>query len=141
MAQKISSEMHELGFEIRQELWGNTPMTTAYTVNGDPVGDIGLAKRLYERGILPEKMNPTDSYCQIGFCEKEQKWYGWSHRTICGFKIGDRVKKGDIVSELAWTEEYLLTHPEADKSLPIGFVAKTLNDCRLMAIAFADAVS
>jgi len=33
--------------------------------------------------------------CQIGFCEKEQKWYGWSHRAIYGFGIGSVVKKGD----------------------------------------------
>lgn len=24
------------------------------------------------------------------------RWYGWSHRAIFGFKIGDKIKKGDI---------------------------------------------
>ena len=24
----------------------------------------------------------------IGFSEKEQKWYGWSHRAFYGFKVG-----------------------------------------------------
>jgi len=33
--------------------------------------------------------------CCVGFNEKEQKWYGWSHRAICGFGIGSIVKKGD----------------------------------------------
>jgi hypothetical protein len=24
------------------------------------------------------------------------KWYGWSHRAVYGFGIGDKIKKGDI---------------------------------------------
>lgn len=32
--------------------------------------------------------------CQIGFNEKEQKWYGWSHRAIFGFGVGSKCKKG-----------------------------------------------
>ncbi len=24
------------------------------------------------------------------------KWYGWSHRAVAGFGIGDSVKKGDV---------------------------------------------
>ena len=31
--------------------------------------------------------------CSIGFNEKEQKWYGWSHRAIFGFGIGSEVKE------------------------------------------------
>jgi hypothetical protein len=31
----------------------------------------------------------------IGFDPVEQKWYGWSHRAICGFTIGSEVKFGD----------------------------------------------
>ena len=33
--------------------------------------------------------------CSIGFCQREQKWYGWSHRAIYGFGIGSTIKKGD----------------------------------------------
>ena len=63
--------------------------------------------------------------CSVGFCKEDGKWYGWSHRAIYGFKIGDKVKKGDCA------EEYL----------PIGFEAKDLADCRKMAVAFARSVS
>lgn len=35
----------------------------------------------------PEKYN----VCNIGFNEKENKWYGWSHRAIFGFSIGDKI--------------------------------------------------
>lgn len=31
----------------------------------------------------------------LGFSEKEQKYYGWSHRAIYGFEIGHKVKMGD----------------------------------------------
>lgn len=30
----------------------------------------------------------------IGFSPKENKWYGWSHRGICGFNIGFKCVKG-----------------------------------------------
>lgn len=45
----------------------------------------GLEKFLEKHGI-------TTVSCKgaaIGFSEKEQKWYGWSHRAIYGFGIGD----------------------------------------------------
>lgn len=31
----------------------------------------------------------------VGFSEKDNKWYGWSHRAIYGFKIGSECKKDD----------------------------------------------
>lgn len=42
-------------------------------------------KFLDKRGIKPIPCNGAS----IGFSEKEQKWYGWSHRAIQGFGIGD----------------------------------------------------
>ena len=35
----------------------------------------------------------------------------------------------------------LKDYPEADLSLPVGFIAKTEEDCKRMAISFADSVS
>ena len=108
---------------------------------GDYIGDSVWAHRLIvKRGIKPEKADPSHNVCSIGFCEKKQKWYGWSHRAIYGFGVGDEVKEGDCAAESGWIDEYLEQHPEADKSLPVGFIAKTLDDARLMAIAFADSV-
>lgn len=31
----------------------------------------------------------------VGFSPLHNKWYGWSHRAICGFTIGSTCKKGD----------------------------------------------
>lgn len=63
----------------------------------------------------------------IGFSEKEQKWYGWSHRAIYGFKIGDKCKDGD----LGVGDGY--TFKDGDK-------LKTLDDCKQRAIDFAKSV-
>lgn len=32
----------------------------------------------------------------MGFCEEEQKWYGWTHRAAYGFGVGSTCKKGDV---------------------------------------------
>jgi len=54
----------------------------------------GFQAYLDEHGINPERIHPDSYSCCIGFSEKEQKWYGWSHRAIYGFGIGDEVKRG-----------------------------------------------
>ena len=120
------------------------PVTMEYTRTKDGVyiGDVKRAKLLCdERGIVPEKADPADSICTIGFCEKEQKWYGWSHRAIYGFGIGDVVEEGDSAATSGWTDDYLAAHPEADRRVPVGFEAKTLDDAKRIAIAFAESVS
>ncbi len=71
----------------------------------------------------------------IGFSPSKNRWYGWSHRAVAGFTIGDRVKKGDVIAP---DPEY---HVNPDGSLPLGFTAKTLDDAKTMAYAFARAVS
>ncbi len=97
-------------------------MSSAFSLpNLEYIGDTKTAHRLTKRGItqfqsllsikpptftISEKANHllTDRLmqeysfsptCCIGFNEKEQKWYGWSHRAIYGFGIGSIVKKGD----------------------------------------------
>ena len=114
----------------------------ALTPSGDWIGDPRIAFHLCKKyGIKPEKSDPSHNVCSIGFSSKDSKWYGWSHRAICGFKIGDEVKEGDCTASSGWTDEYISTHPEENKSLPVGFVAKTIEDAKRMAIAFAESVS
>ena len=143
----LSVRHYKIGYEVRTEKFcfednGYTIMKSAYTNNGDYIGNSKWAHRLYYKyGIVPEKINPEDDVCSIGFCEKEQKWYGWSHSALYGFGIGDVVKEGDCTASSGWIDEYLAEHPEKDRSLPIGFKAKTLDDAKKMAIAFADSVA
>ena len=115
---------------------------SAYTPKGDYIGDKRTAHLLCSKyGIKPEKRTPSSKVCSIGFSEKDGKWYGWSHRAICGFKIGDVVKKGDCTNSSGFTDEYLTEHPEEDRSLPVGFTARAIEDTRTMAVAFAESVS
>lgn len=117
-------------------------MKSAYTSAGDYIGNSKDAYRLCRvRGIAPEKSSFGHNVCSIGFSASRQKWYGWSHRAIFGFNIGDSVKEGDCTASSGWTEEYLKDHPEENKALPVGFTAKNLDDAKMMAIAFAESVS
>ncbi len=79
--------------------------TAAYSSDGGYIGDEQTARRLIdEYGIAPQRAKPSHSVCSIGFCEKDKKWYGWSHRAIYGFAPGSVVKRGDCGYE-APTEE------------------------------------
>lgn len=93
---------YKAGYEVREEVIDDSEYggdgfvtKTAYTPDGHYIGDSKQGYRLCnKRGIAPELAFPNNNVCCIGFCEKEQKWYGWSHRAIYGFGIGDEVKKG-----------------------------------------------
>ena len=132
-------------FECRAELnsFDDTDdpilMFSFYNEKGKYIGDIKSFEYLViKRGIFPETYN-DNKVCSIGK-SKDGKWYGWSHRAIYGFQIGDIVKEGDCCTSSGWTEEYLKDHPD-DKPLPVGFEAKSEYDCKKMAIAFASSVS
>ena len=111
-------------------------------VDNGYIGDKVIFELLVnKRGlILIQKALPEHKTCSIGYSPKENKWYGWSHRAIHGFTIGDVVEQGDLCADSGLIEEYRVQHPEEDHSLPVGFKALTLNDARRMAIAFACAV-
>jgi len=118
------------GMSYRREIWsmgGNDPveMEAVYNAHGVYVGDKATADFLADKGILPEPRTEHSSVCSIGFSHKDQKWYGWSHRAIHGFAIGDVVKDGDCACE----------------GLPVGFEAKTLDEAKQIAMAFAASVS
>lgn len=115
-------------------------MFSFYNHEGKYIGNIEHFKNfVIEKGIFPEVYD-NNNVCSIGKSEKDGKWYGWSHRAVYGFQIGDTVKKGDCCAESGWTKEYLKDHPDP-YVLPLGFTAKTESDCKKMAIAFAHGVS
>jgi hypothetical protein len=145
----ISKEEKEF-YDIVKEKWnyGKNPkdtmdMESAYNKEGKYIGDLKTAKKLAEKyGIKQfELADPKDNVVSIGFNPDKKLWYGWSHRAIYGFGVGDIVKEGDCCAMSGFTEDYLKKHPEDNKSLPIGFEAKTLDDAKKMAIAFAESVS
>ena len=134
---KVVKVLHyKAGYEVRTieyeegdwEAGGGPGLTmrSAFTPSGDYIGNPRTARLLVvKRGIAPEKSKPDHCVCSIGFCEKEQKWYGWSHRAIYGYGVGDEVTEGSCPSEY----------------LPIGFKAETLEDAKQIAKAMAASVS
>lgn len=86
--------------------------------------DEKVNKLIEEHGIK----RPADIHkTPFGFSEKEQKWYGWSHRAFHGFGIGDKCKKG----ELGVGDGYTFSD---------GHVLKTLDECKQRAIDFAKSI-
>lgn len=79
-------------------------MKRAYTHDGYYIGRPKEAYFFYrKRGLVdlqpsinrltysPQEDNDRQRVVSIGFHPQEQKWYGWSHRAICGFQIGDKL--------------------------------------------------
>jgi len=100
---EVQEEWVDNPFFVRRELWGdddpstlNVHMDQYYTFAGDYVGDKHLAYSLRGRGIIHfEKRTPDSTICTIGFSPPEGKWYGWSHRAIAGFGIGQHIDAKD----------------------------------------------
>jgi len=75
---------------------GDIEWVAAYAPDGGYIGNEAEARRLIEHhGIAPQLAKAHHNVCSIGWCEKEQKWYGWSHRAIYGFGVLSVVKMGD----------------------------------------------
>jgi len=109
---KVKSVVEQVikpGYTLQKEIVDDTDfggdgameMESCYSLySGLYMGSPKMAKFLCEkmgiREIQPRTSN--SNICSIGFNEAEQKWYGWSHRAICGFGIGDKIfnrKYGD----------------------------------------------
>lgn len=57
-------------------------------ISNDPRFSLFLLRRLH---IWPELAERWHRVCSIGKSHKDGKWYGWSHRAIEGFDIGDKL--------------------------------------------------
>jgi len=111
--------------EIGHECDKLIPARWAYTPNGDWIGDSKTALMLCKKfGIAPEKKNPTCNICSIGYSDKNKKWYGWSHRAIFGFGVGDKVRSGK--------------HPDGK---PKYRTVPNMGNAKQSAIRFANSVS
>jgi hypothetical protein len=95
------------GQEVPYETKGSMYYIAAFNDNGDYVGNRKDGRFFEKRGIKPELRTSTSQCCSIGFCEAENKWYGWSHRAIYGFGIGSTVKLGDCAFNPSNKDEFL----------------------------------
>ncbi len=134
----VSRRWMKAGYEIRDEYSenyceGEPPLFMkgqAYTPSGDWIGPSKDAVFLVaKKGIMPEKSDPDHCVCSIGYSTKDGKWYGWSHRAICGFKKGDRI----------FIEEYGNDHTPFVKHGPDPITS--MEEAKQAAIAFAESVS
>lgn len=132
------SEKDEDHYVAKTEIWKikedksdpGTEIKSAYTKNGDYIGDLKMAKFLIGKGITKfSKTNPRHSVCSIGLDGKNGIWYGWSHRAIAGFKIGDKIFEEDFGNgDTKFTQH-------GSKTI------KNLNDAKQAAINFAKYIS
>jgi hypothetical protein len=96
----VRERRYRSGYILRDEVWrlNDEEMMmekVSYNPSGHYIGDSKEAHFLCTRkGISPELADPEHSVCSIGYSTKDKKWYGWSHRAICGFKIGDMLFDG-----------------------------------------------
>ena len=119
VAEIVKERKYRNSYIVRDEKWltnfedelkGHTQLMKdqAYNLKGEWICDSKWAHELIvQRGIMPEKANPSYSVCSIGFCKKEQKWYGWSHRAMYGFGIGSTCKKGDCHYQPANKKDFI----------------------------------
>jgi hypothetical protein len=86
-------------------------------IDGSYIGLVGFSEEDNERhfkfmidhGISQLQNGTGHTVANMGFSEKEQKWYGWSHRAIFGFKIGSEVKRGDCAYMPVDEEDFVAT--------------------------------
>ena len=137
MREVVETEQFD-GYEVRKEkVTGQYGLAdgeamyipSAFTPKGEYIGDPETARQLIERGIKPELAATANHVCAIGFCEREQKWYGWSHKAMAGFGIGDMLFDED---------DYAAGDDSPMKDAP---VIATLDEARQAAVNFAEYVS
>jgi len=89
-------------YDVKKELYDgeefgkgapDMEMESAYTKDGKYLGDSKTAKMLVDKfGIKQfEFAGPDSNICNIGFNPDTNIWFGWSHRVIIGFDIGDML--------------------------------------------------
>lgn len=139
----VSETTVEAGYIVREERLSGEEygvpngeafnIQSAYTLAGHYIGDPEAAHQLVAlRGIKPELVSSEDSKsCIIGFCAQTQKWYGWSHRAICGFGIGDKLFEGSFDDGDDYTP--FVQHGRQ--------TITTLDEARQAAVNFAEYVS
>jgi hypothetical protein len=132
----LSRRWYKVGYEVRKEVrnYGTKKAhevigRSAYSPSGDYIGNPRMVKHLTDRGItIFEKGDPNGNVCILGFNPEKQIWYGWSHRAITGFRLGDKIfneKFGDNKTPF---------RQHGNKTI------ETLADAKLAALRFARSV-
>jgi len=71
------------------------PTLSIMSKDGDYAGDASDMRKFFDKhGIAPELREEDANVCTIGWSEKKQKWFGWSHRATSSYGIGDKSFDG-----------------------------------------------
>lgn len=100
----VKSTYYKLGYEIRVEdildkSFSKEPvrMISGYSPTGLRIGDAKTTHRLVKKfGIRlfeygKRILEGPGPIANMGFNPEKKIWFGWSHRAICGFCIGDKL--------------------------------------------------
>lgn len=121
-------------YMIRNELWEDedgeeVEFEGAYTIAGDYIGDLDMAKELCDELLIQPR--PRDEAaigsgvtCQIGYCEMAQRWYAWGKGGRTSYVVGSKVTPQDgayIADKGEWTAESV----DCAKQMAIDFATNT----------------
>lgn len=93
----LDETKHPLYIE-RREMWSAVgapiEMHSAYAYDGSYVGDFEQMQPLFNKwGIKPERREPGNKVASVGYSEKEDCWFGWSHRALARFSTREKAAK------------------------------------------------
>lgn len=101
----IRSAISKYGYEVREESVtiseGEEPIVlkSCYSPKGDYLGDQETVVHLIKTYKISQFETQKDSpnrVVSMGYSAVAKKWYGWSHRAIFGFGIGDKIFEAEF---------------------------------------------
>lgn len=105
------------------------------------IGELDEALSLLSYGITKfYKRMPDSSIASIGYAPNKKTWYGWNHRAICGYKVGDVITPDSCIYESACDPEIIRSARLRSPSHPY-MVLESLEDCKKAAELFAEEAS
>lgn len=136
--QTLSERSYGPGIVCKDQLWNmancgmpdkDLSITVCYSeIDGGYIGEPKVADVMLKYGIRPQRAGPDDNVCSIGLSDKDGKWYGWSHRAMFNFGIGD---------EYYWPD----TCFDGPGSKQPKRIINTVDEAKESAINFAEDVS
>ena len=94
--------------------WYEVSMNGCYLTAGASMEKIAFSDSIINLLIEEDIHHVYSTYgdkgvANYGFSDKNQAWYGWSHRGCCLFKVGSKVRKGDVAYMPKSKEDYELS--------------------------------
>ncbi len=102
------------------------------------------------------KRNSNHDTCSIGKSEADGKYYGWSHRAVYGFGIGDVIKPGNMGNKYQYSDKIQKKYNDMLNTVDVDYdkvdkwlnsitfepyIIKTEQEAKEHAIRFAKSVS